>query len=143
MIRDKKGSTIITTPLVIVLGLIIVSVLIVLCVNIITPFIWYEKLSSTCIKYLFVMEEYGYLTVKEKYNLIDELGKQGFDVSLINVDATDKRQNYGDRIYIDVEYLYNLDLPVVGKSDIFIGGYAAFINHLIVFLYYNCISLFA
>ena len=81
MIRDKKGSTVITTPLVIALGLIIVSVLIVLCVNIITPFIWYEKLSSTSIKYVYVMEEYGYLTNKEAGLLKDELTKQGFDIS--------------------------------------------------------------
>lgn len=116
--KNNSGSSILTTPIIIAIGIMFVAVLLVFVINILTPYIWYEKLSSTCIKYLFVMEEYGYLTVKEKYNLIDELGKQGFDVSLINVDATDKRQNYGDRIYIDVEYLYNLDLPVVGKSDI-------------------------
>ena len=68
--KNQKGSTIITTPIIIAIGIMLVSALIIMSVKIITPYIWYEKLSSTCIKYVFVMEEYGYLTKKEKLNLI-------------------------------------------------------------------------
>lgn len=115
---NNKGSSILTTPIIIALGIMFIAILIVVVINILMPYIWYEKLSSTCIKYMFVMEEYGYLTPREKQNLIEELNNQGFDIDNLAVDATDKRQLYGDKIYIDVEYLYNLKLPVVGSSDV-------------------------
>lgn len=115
---NNKGSSILTTPIVIAIGIMFVATLIVFVINILMPYIWYEKLSSTCIKYMFIMEEYGYLSSKERQNLIEELELQGFDIGLLKIDATDKRQNYGDRIFIDLEYLYDLELPVVGKNDI-------------------------
>lgn len=118
MIRDKKGSTVITTPLVIALGLIIVSVLIVLCVNIITPFIWYEKLSSTSIKYVYVMEEYGYLTNKEAGLLKDELTKQGFDISRLNIKYTNNKVSYGEPIFLEISYLYDIKIPLMKLQSI-------------------------
>ena len=118
MINNKKGNTIITTPLVIALGIVIVSTLIVFSVNILSPYIWYEKLSSTCIKYTFVMEEYGYLTNVEKNNLMAELRNQGFDTSMITINCTTRRQNYGSPIYLRINYAYKLELPIVGTKYI-------------------------
>ena len=71
MIKNNKGSTIVTTPVIIAIGMILISILIVFTIKILMPYIWYEKLSSTCIKYIFVMEDYGYLTKTEKKNLIN------------------------------------------------------------------------
>ena len=56
--KNKRGSAILTTPIIIAIGIMFVALLIVLSVKVITPYIWYERLSSTCIKYIFVMEEY-------------------------------------------------------------------------------------
>ena len=114
----NKGSTIITTPLIIAIGLILVASLIVFAVNILTPYIWYEKLSSTCIKYVFVMEEYGYLTRTEKNRLVDDLKKQGFNENELKLEYTTKKQKYGEPIYLKVNYNFKLDLPVVGKKII-------------------------
>lgn len=118
VINNKKGSSIITTPIIIAIGLMLVASLIVFAVNILTPYIWYEKLSSTCIKYVFVMEEYGYLTRVEKNNLVEDLKKQGFDETMLKLEYTSKKQNYGEPIYLRVNYIYNLELPVVGKRTI-------------------------
>ena len=116
--KNNKGSSILTTPIIIAVGLIMVSSLIVFAVNILTPYIWYEKLSATCIKYVFVMEEYGYLTNVEKGNLLKDLSNQGFDENKLKISYTSKRQNYGSPIYLKIDYNYQLDLPVVGSRVI-------------------------
>lgn len=118
IVKSKRGSEIVTTPIIIGLGVILVSILIVFSIKILTPYIWYEKLSSTCLKYIFVMEEYGYLTNKEKQRLIDDLTNQGFDEKELTVNCTSKRQNYGAPIYLNVNYIYNLELPIVGSKEI-------------------------
>ncbi len=117
-INKKRGSEIITTPIIIAVGMIMVASLIVFAIKILTPYIWYEKLSSTCLKYVFVMEEYGYLTNTEKNNLIAELEEQGFEKANLKVTCTNKRQNYGSPIYLHVDYTYKTELPVVGEKII-------------------------
>jgi len=116
--NKNKGSTIITTPVIIAIGLMMVASLIVFSVNIITPYIWYEKLSATCIKYVFVMEEYGYLTSKEKDNMIKELNNQGFKGDQLKIEYTSRRQNYGSPIYLRAKYNYKLELPIIGTKNI-------------------------
>ena len=49
-IKHNRGSEIITTPIIIALGILLVSTLIVFASKILTPYIWYENLSSTCLK---------------------------------------------------------------------------------------------
>lgn len=116
--KNNRGSEIITTPVVIAIGLILVSTLIVFCIKILMPYIWYEKLSSTCLKYVFVMEEYGYLTPIEKNKLLSELEEQGFDKANLSVTCTSKKQTYGNPIFLNVNYLYKMELPVVGERVI-------------------------
>lgn len=118
MLKSKKGSTVITTPIIIALGMIIVSVLIVLCVNIIIPFIWYEKLSGTSIKYIYLMEEYGYLTSKEAGLLKDELSKQGFDISRVDLKYTNNKVSYGEPIFLEISYLYDIKIPLMKLQPI-------------------------
>lgn len=114
--KTEKGSSIVTTPIIIAIGMMLVSVLIVLAVKILMPYLWYEKLSSTCIKYVFVMEEYGYLTAKEKANLLAELEEQGFEKEKIKINCTTKVQSYGSPIYLDVSYQYRLQLPLMEEQ---------------------------
>ena len=109
--KQSRGSSIVTTPIIIALGMMFVGMLISLAVNIITPYIWYEKLSSTCIKYIFVMEEYGYLTRQEKANMLNELSNQGFNKEKMKIDCTSSVQSYGNKIYLNVKYDYDLNLP--------------------------------
>lgn len=116
--RKQKGSSIITTPIVIAIGIMLISTLIVMAVKILMPYIWYEKLSSSAIKYIFVMEEFGYLTKKEANSLKEELVKQGFEEEKLYLDYTKSRVNYGDPIYLKVSYDYNLNLPLSKETTI-------------------------
>lgn len=115
-IKNNKGSAIITTPIIIAIGIMIVSMLIVMAVKILLPYIWYEKLSSTCIKYVFVMEEFGYLTKKEAKNLQSELVSQGFNKNKLSFAYTTTRVSYGQPIFLKVSYDYEMDLPITGKQ---------------------------
>ncbi len=83
-----------------------VSILIVTSIKIITPYIWYEKLSSSVIKYVFVLEAYGYLSKKEAQKLMGELKTQGFDEEKLSLEYTSKKVSYGDEIYLKLEYEY-------------------------------------
>lgn len=115
---NSKGSSMVTTPIIIAIGMMLISILIVFTIKILMPYIWYEKLSSTCIKYLFVMEEYGYLTNAEKKNLISELEEQGFEKEKLNLTATSRLQDYGDPIYLDIKYEYALDIPMIDLKSV-------------------------
>lgn len=116
--KNQKGSSMVTTPIVTAIGMILISTLIVFTIKILMPYIWYEKLSSTCIKYIFVMEEYGYLTNTEKKNLISELTKQGFEKEKIKLEATSRLQEYGEPIYLEVKYEYDLEIPMIELETI-------------------------
>ena len=117
-LNSTRGSEIITTPIIIAIGIMLVSTLIVFAINLLNPYIYYEKLSSTCMKYVFIMEDYGFLTQKEQNNFQNELLIHGFDKNKLIIECTNKRQKYGSPIYLKVSYLYELDLPVVGKRTI-------------------------
>ena len=116
--KQKRGSEVITTPIIIAIGILFVASLIVFSVQIITPYIWYEKLSSTCMKYVFIMEEYGYLTSREKKYLENELIMQGFEKNKLTIACTNKIQSYGKPIYLNVNYNYLLKLPIIGERTI-------------------------
>lgn len=118
MIKNKKGSSIITAPVIIAIGMILISILIAFTIKILMPYIWYEKLSSTCIKYIFIMEDYGYLTKTEKNNLIKELADQGFEEESLNLEATSRLQKYGEPIHLNIRYEYDLDIPVIELETI-------------------------
>lgn len=88
-----------------------VTVLVLVTVEILIPYLWYEKLSSTTIKYIYVMEEYGYLTSKEAIMLKEELKEQGFNIQNIDVSYTNNRVSYGDPIFLKLTYKYEMKLP--------------------------------
>lgn len=116
--KKQNGSSILTAPIIIAIGIIFLAILIVFTVNILTPYIWYEKLSSMCIKYIFIMEEYGYLTQLEQSNLIKELINQGFKEKNLRLDCTKSIQSYGSPIFLEIKYDYELNLPGVDNKII-------------------------
>ncbi len=118
MINKNNGNSILTTPIIIAVGIFAVSILISVSVNILMPYIWYEKLSSECIKYVFAMEEYGYLTKYEATNLKEELVRQGFDEEGLKISYTTSRVDYGEKIYLKIEYDYNMKLLIIGDKII-------------------------
>lgn len=116
--KNHTGSTILTTPIIIAIGIMMVTMLILLAVQILIPYLWYEKLSSTCIKYVYIMEEFGYLTSKEAKVLKEDLKAQGFDMNQLNIKYTSYRTNYGEPIYLTLTYDYELKLPLMASQII-------------------------
>lgn len=116
--KDKSGSSILTTPIIVAIGMLFVMVLVLTTVEIVMPYLWYEKLSSSCIKYMFIMEEFGCLTSKEASVLKEDLENQGFDISKVKINYTNNKVKYGEPIFLEVGYEYNIQLPIVGEQII-------------------------
>lgn len=109
--RKKRGSTVISVPIVMVISFFLICVLVVTCINSITPFMWYEKLSMTTLRYMFIMEEYGYLTAKERNNLLVDLENEGFDTGKVTITATGEAKDYGEPISLKISYKYISQIP--------------------------------
>lgn len=107
----KRGNSVITLPLLIAFATIAIGILSIFLINLIKPYILYEKLLSTSLRYMFVLEEYGYLNENDKKLLINELENQGFKKENILIDTTKEKMKYGDSVYLIIEYRYNMSLP--------------------------------
>ena len=77
-----------------------------------------ERLSSTCIKYIFVMEEYGYLTKQEATKLKEELMSYGFDEEKLKIKYTASGVAYGHPIFLETEYSYQIKFPLLETKTI-------------------------
>jgi len=116
--KSEKGSTEVGAPIVTAISMFLIALLIVVCVNILIPFIWYEKLSLESLKYIFIMEEYGYLTQDEKSRLINELTSENFKLEGIDVVATDQPMEYGEPIFLNIIYTYTYNLPFLNGNSL-------------------------
>ena len=101
---NNKGSTILITPIIWVITIFIFMFFMVFSVRIMEPFMIYQKISATTLKYIFIMEEFGYLNEDDKVNLVSELSSKGLVTENIVVEATDEEVNYGDVIELNVTY---------------------------------------
>ena len=110
-ISVKRGNSVLTFPFVIMISLGLIIVCAVFAVNMILPFIWYQKLQLASYKYMYIIEKYGYLKENEKHSLIEELGEQGFDKEEIEIKAPTSEQGYGSIIEFSIKYNYKQKLP--------------------------------
>ena len=106
MFKDEKGNVIITTPIITIAMFFIICITIVASIEIIKPFVVYEKISSIALKYIFIMEEYGCLNDIERNNLINELEDKGLDRSKLIISGDTVRRDYGEIIKLRIEYQY-------------------------------------
>ena len=118
MIQEKRGSSILTTPIIVAIGILLVTTLVLVTVELLVPYLWYEKLSSATIKYIYIMEEYGYLTSKEASLLKEELINQGFEGKSMSLNYTNNKVEYGEPIYLKIDYNYKLKLPFMDEQII-------------------------
>ncbi len=118
MIKKKKGSSYVVTPIILIISVLTLVYLTVLIINIIIPFIWYQKLNTVSLKYMFVVEKYGYLTDSEKNSFMEELKNEGFDTSKIKINATDSKKNYGEIVSLNVEYTLDIKIPKITNSGV-------------------------
>jgi hypothetical protein len=117
-ISSEKGNSMIAIPIVVMIIFFIFTIFSVTFVNILKPFVIYEKLSSTSLKYIFVMEENGYLTSKEREKLKEDLEDKGLEKDKINLRATSEKRDYGEPISLILSYDCPLIIPTFNNSFI-------------------------
>ena len=103
----EKGSTILATPLIWAISILIFLFFLVTALRVIEPFVIYQKISETSLKYIFIMEEYGYLAAKDKENLLSELQQKGIDISRVKISADERQREYGEVIKLEIYYRYS------------------------------------
>lgn len=106
MLKNERGSVIITAPIITIAMFFIICITIVIAIEVVKPFIIYEKISSIALKYIFIMEEYGYLNELEKNNLITELENKGIERAKLNISGDRVQQEYGEPINLKINYGY-------------------------------------
>ena len=109
--KASSGNSVLTLPFVIVISLTLIIIFGFFTINMILPFIWYEKLQHMSYKYMYVIEKYGYLTSSERASLIEELEEHGFDKNEIKIESPIEPAGYGNVIKFNIRYNYKQKLP--------------------------------
>ena len=117
-VSSENGNSMIAIPIVVMIIFFIFTIFSVTFINILKPFVIYEKLSSTSLKYIFLMEEYGYLTSKEREKLKNDLVGKGLEKDKINLRATSEKQDYGEPLSLILSYDCPLTIPSFNNSII-------------------------
>lgn len=107
----KQGNTVLTMPFVIVISFVTIIVFGIFAINMILPFVWYQKLQLASYKYMYIIEKYGYLTKAEETNLIEELVEKGFEKEEIEIETPIEPKGYGNIIEFNITYNYKQKLP--------------------------------
>jgi len=116
MNKKNKGSTILVAPIIWTITIFIFAFFIVLSVRMLDPFIIYQKVSETALKYIFIMEEFGCLNKSEQENIKKELEQKGLDINNISIFATETIQDYGEVVELNIEYKYPFRKTVFNKG---------------------------
>lgn len=106
MNKGNKGGTVLVAPFILTATIFVFSFFIVLFVRMLNPFIIYQKMSETALKYIFVMEDFGCLNESEQNAIKQELYQKGLNIDNININATEKVKDYGEIVELDIEYKY-------------------------------------
>lgn len=107
----KNGNSVLAMPFVIIISLTLIILFGIFTINMILPFIWYEKLLQVSYKYMYVVEKYGYLTQNEKETLMQELINKGFEKEELKIEVPSEPVGYGNIIEFNIKYDYKQKLP--------------------------------
>ena len=108
---SERGNSIVSAPIIVAIIFFIFMIFAVTFISILEPFIVYEKLSATSLKYIFIMEEYGYLTGNEREKLKYDLQQKGLDTNKITIRATSELKEYGTPISLILSYDCDIKTP--------------------------------
>ena len=100
--KNKKGN--ISYIFTLAISIIMLFLTIITIINMLTPFIWYQKLENIASKYVYVVEKFGYLTTTEKEELINELKNDGFDEKQITLTCPEHKLSYGESFKFELTY---------------------------------------
>jgi len=115
-IRLRKGNSIITIPIILVISIFTMIIIGMYIINSILPFIYHQKLTLIANKYMFVIEKFGYLTIEEKDSLKNELQNAGFNLSYITLKYPEELKSYGELIEFEIGYKLIIKTPIVDEN---------------------------
>ncbi len=120
LLKQRSGNTVVTMPIILIISIFILINIGVYMIELTKPFLTYEKLNTIALKYMFIIEKYGYLTEIEKNNMLNELSNKGIDISKISLKFPNMIKEYGEVIEFNITYLEYINLPSLsnGKLDI-------------------------
>ncbi len=116
---NRKGSTSLTLPIILVFFILFIIWLVAFIITSIIPFIYYQKIDAIATKYMFVIEKFGYLTSNEKGSLLNELSQIGIDLDRVTLEYPMTKQEYGRPIEFSISYTHLYDLPTIINSNFF------------------------
>jgi len=106
----------VVVPLILVTSIISIIIFGVLMINMIVPFVWYQKIQLIAQKYTYIVQKYGYLTDGEKIKLEKELEEHGINKEKININVPLVKQEYGKLIEFEIKYEHEQKLPTFNGS---------------------------
>lgn len=117
-IYKKRGFSVVITPIIVLICMIFILFLTCFIVNVIKPFILYEKLNGIANKYMFVIEKYGYLSQNEKMSLEEEIKNRGFDLENIDIVYPEFQKSYGEVLEFCIKYQFDLKVPLLNDKGV-------------------------
>ncbi|MBR6688653.1 MAG: hypothetical protein IKL68_01390 [Clostridia bacterium] len=112
--KNKRGNISYIFTLMISIGMLFLTIITV--INMLTPFIWYQKLENIASKYVYIVEKFGYITNLEKEEMLDELKNDGFDINKITILCPEKRLAYGEGFKFELTYKLNINNIMNGEE---------------------------
>lgn len=116
--NKKSGNAAISNTIIFFITTILLIYLSIYLFNIMSVFVWYQKLNNIYEKYRLIIESYGNLTEKEEKNLYSDLKAEGFETSKIEVDIPKDKKYYGDEVKFEIKYSVSINkLKLVFKEE--------------------------
>ena len=112
--NKKQGNVTATITLIISLAFLLITA--VYIINIITPFVWYQKLQAVAEKYVYIIERFGYLTDEEEQELYQELKQEGFEIDKIILDCPKSYLEYGTLFKFEITYNLSQEYSVIANG---------------------------
>ena len=112
--NKKKGNISEALTLVVSLGCLVVIT--VYIINMIIPFIWYQKLENIAGKYVYIIERFGYLTDEEEKCLYNDLKEEGFNIDNVQIDCPKSYLNYGTLFKFEIKYMLLQEYNIISNG---------------------------
>lgn len=116
--NKKLGNAAISNTIIFFITTILLIYLGIYLFNIMSVFVWYQKLNNIYEKYRLVVESYGNLTENEEKNLYYDLKAEGFELSKVKLDIPKDKKYYGDEVKFEIKYSVSINkLKLVFKEE--------------------------
>lgn len=113
---NKNGSSAISATLSTMFCIFLLAIFAVSIMQMLMPFLAYQKMQTVVVKYMYVIEKYGYLTKAEYNNLISDVVSCGIDEKTISIEYPSFPQVYGTLLKLKVQGDYTSKLVIWSDS---------------------------